>query len=527
MRRRTISAMLLCFLVTLPALAQQDFVTTDDAWVDFARPDEAIGAPGHANAASLRILSESQPAPFRSYMKFTVTGAGVIGRAELVLYSTNGSVCGFEIHRANNNTWTEGAITWNNQPGFNPAVISSTTATPNGTEFRLDVSSVVTGDGTYSFVAIIPTVPTGDPVDAGTFESKDAGGANPPTLHLVAPGGKTIVYILAGTSAYDTNVRNALGSAGITADGVDIPGLGYEILPYAAGSEPVPASAVGDLIFISQSVSSGNVLYHTDETVPVICTESGLYADDAPPRSEMFFSEGEGERTAAPFTNLFRITNNSHPITSIFQLGDLETWHLTGNTRIGWMVPPMAPGVTTLAVDTVDPNNPVLAIADAGADLLPGGQGTYDPAPARRIVLGYQGLSMDDPTSNGIFLLQRCVQWAMGDPVTAGGPSVTPPTVPLNLTARPSDAAVELTWDLVADAEGYRIYQSLTAGGPYTEVTTTTLFQHIVPGLTNGTPYYFVVTAFNAAGESDVSNEVSATPQEGISLGVWDWRRYR
>jgi hypothetical protein len=211
-------------------------------------------------------------------------------------------------------------------------------------------------------------------------------------------------------------------------------------------------------------------------------------------------------------------------------------WHLTGNTRLGFMIPPMAPGVVPLAYDEPgasalgSPDYPCLAIAEAGAQLLPGGQGAYNPAPARRVVLGYQGVSMDDPTSNGIYLLQRCVQWAMGDPVTAGGVSATTPTAPLNLTARPGNAAVELEWDAPPEiVSGYRIYQSETLGGPYTQVAEvgagTTV--QVVTGLTNDTPYYFIVTAFNAAGEGPGSDEATATPQANISLGVRDWRRYR
>lgn len=530
MKRATLFAVLLCAIAALP-VAAQDYITTDDAWVDHARPDEAIGAPGHADADRLRIVGENQPDPFRSYMKFTVTGSGAIGTAELILWSTNGG-SGYELHQATSDSWDEGTITWNNQPGFNPTVVASGAATPNTTEFRLDVSSVVTGDGTYSFVVIMPATAS-NPVDAATFESKDAGGTNPPTLRLTPPGGgpKTIVYIRAGTSAYDTNVTDALGANGITVDGVDIPGLGYQIDNYAAGSEPQPASAAGDLIFISQSVSSGNVLYHTDETIPIVCTESGLYDDDAPPRSEMFFSERSGE--SPPYINLMRITNNTHPITSIFPLGDLEVWHPTnGDERQGWMNPPMAPGVVSLAYTTLNPTptSPSLAIADVGAQLLPGGQGAYTPAPSRRVVLGYQGNSMNDPTSNGIYLLQRCVQWAMGDPVTAGGATATTPTAPLNLTARAGDAAVELQWQAPPETvNGYRIYQADVSGGPYTQVAEVgpSTLTRIVTGLTNGTPYFFVVTGFNAAGEGPDSNEATATPQAGISLRARTWREYK
>jgi len=112
--------------------------------------------------------------------------------------------------------------------------------------------------------------------------------------------------------------------------------------------------------------------------------------------------------------------------------------------------------------------------------------------------------------------------------VTLASVGGTTPTAPTNLSAQPGDGQVLLTWDPVPSViDGYRIYQSETSGSGYTEVSTTTLPSHLITGLTNGTPYYFVVTAFNAVGESPRSNEASATPQSGISLRVRHWDAYR
>lgn len=47
---------------------------------------------------------------------------------------------------------------------------------------------------------------------------------------------------------------------------------------------------------------------------------------------------------------------------------------------------------------------------------------------------------------------------------------------------------------------------------PYTTVGTATSTTFTNTGLTNGTTYYFVVTATNTAGESGNSSQVSATP---------------
>ena len=68
----------------------------------------------------------------------------------------------------------------------------------------------------------------------------------------------------------------------------------------------------------------------------------------------------------------------------------------------------------------------------------------------------------------------------------------------------------------LTDLAGFKIYAGLVQGGPYGDVSitinnpTTTTF--VVPGLAEGTTYFFVTTAFNSADpvqESDFSNEVS------------------
>jgi len=88
------------------------------------------------------------------------------------------------------------------------------------------------------------------------------------------------------------------------------------------------------------------------------------------------------------------------------------------------------------------------------------------------------------------------------------------PAAPTGLTATPSSRSASLSWTASAGATSYNIKRSTTSGGPYTTITTgaTGTTYNYIGGLTNGTAYYYVVSAVNAAGESVNSNEASVTP---------------
>ncbi|MFO8006838.1 MAG: PA14 domain-containing protein, partial [Candidatus Brocadiia bacterium] len=95
----------------------------------------------------------------------------------------------------------------------------------------------------------------------------------------------------------------------------------------------------------------------------------------------------------------------------------------------------------------------------------------------------------------------------------------TAPAAPTNLTATAGDTQVSLDWDdnTEPDLDGYYVYRDTSSGGPYTQIATVYgASNHTDTGLTNGTTYYYVVTAFDtSANESGYSNEASATPQVG------------
>ncbi|MDA3874934.1 MAG: BNR-4 repeat-containing protein, partial [Kiritimatiellae bacterium] len=92
------------------------------------------------------------------------------------------------------------------------------------------------------------------------------------------------------------------------------------------------------------------------------------------------------------------------------------------------------------------------------------------------------------------------------------------PSVPTNLTASDGDASASLSWTGSAGASTYNVKRSLNNGGSYSVIASNVVgSSYTDSGLTNGTTYYYVVSAENAAGESTNSSEVSATPQSSTS----------
>jgi len=90
---------------------------------------------------------------------------------------------------------------------------------------------------------------------------------------------------------------------------------------------------------------------------------------------------------------------------------------------------------------------------------------------------------------------------------------VTVPAVPTGLTAAAGDAQVTLTWTASSGAASYNVKRSTVSGGTFTTVATgVTGTTYTDTGLTNGTTYYYVVSAVNSAGESANSSTASATP---------------
>jgi hypothetical protein len=77
-----------------------------------------------------------------------------------------------------------------------------------------------------------------------------------------------------------------------------------------------------------------------------------------------------------------------------------------------------------------------------------------------------------------------------------------------------TDGQAQVEWKSVTNATGYKVKYGTTSGGPYTTtIDAGDRLGMLIDGLTPGTNYYFVVTAYNGKGESAASSELSAQPR--------------
>ncbi len=113
---------------------------------------------------------------------------------------------------------------------------------------------------------------------------------------------------------------------------------------------------------------------------------------------------------------------------------------------------------------------------------------------------------------------------------------------PAGVSAVPSPSVVDLTWQASVGATSYRVGRGLVAGGPYQVIACPTGLAYTDTGLTDGTTYFYTVSAIhtggpNAGGSSAYSTEVNATPpcpvptyvgslgasKSGTGDAVWSW----
>jgi hypothetical protein len=154
-----------------PPVTSLTFADEADARVEEANPSSTYGT-----STSLQAVVASN-ASVESYLRFTVTGVSqaVLSAKLRVHVATNGTANGPAAY-ATSNSWLESKLTWNTRPAPTSSATDNKGAIGTNIWVDYDVTSLVQGNGTYSFVF------RADSSDSVSFSSKE--GSFPPQLVL-------------------------------------------------------------------------------------------------------------------------------------------------------------------------------------------------------------------------------------------------------------------------------------------------------------------------------------------------------
>lgn len=86
-------------------------------------------------------------------LKFDVTGVNgqSVANAKIRLYNTDAASAGGKFYHVADDSWQEETVTWNNAPAADTNLLAQLGSVSVNTWYEVDVTSLVTGDGTYSF----------------------------------------------------------------------------------------------------------------------------------------------------------------------------------------------------------------------------------------------------------------------------------------------------------------------------------------------------------------------------------------
>jgi hypothetical protein len=153
--------------------ASLTFPAEADARVKQSSPDTNYG-----DATTLQV--DNGP-DLESFIRFTVTGvSGPIQSARVRLYATDNDTSNGPAIYATDPSWNENEITWNKRPARTSEAVDNKEAINKNTWVEYDVTSLVTGNGTFSFVL------AGDSTNAVSFSSRQ--GIQPPQLVVTFSG---------------------------------------------------------------------------------------------------------------------------------------------------------------------------------------------------------------------------------------------------------------------------------------------------------------------------------------------------
>ncbi|MGB7233448.1 MAG: glycoside hydrolase family 44 protein, partial [Candidatus Acidiferrum sp.] len=294
-----------------------------------------------------------------------------------------------------------------------------------------------------------------------------------------------------------------MGCAGLSStDGMHGHGGGGTTPSVPSTPNGLQATAGNAQISLTWTASSGATSYHVKRST----SNGGPYAEVSSPTTTSFTD-----------TSLANGTAYYYVVSALNAAGESANSAQAGATPVASVVVPPIP--TSLVATAGNTQVSLTWNSSTGATSYHVKRSTTTSGPYTQVAAptttGYTDSSLTNGTT--YYYVVSALDSA-GESANSNQASATPaaplapPATPTGLQATGGNAEVSLTWTASPNAAGYHVKRATTTGGPYTQVAAPTTTNDTDTGLTNGTTYYYVVSAFNSAGESANSSQVSASP---------------
>ncbi len=414
------------------------------------------GSANYGTATSLKV-KPSYPGE-TAYLKFNVSGlSGPVQSAMLRVYAISGMNWGFDTYSVANTGWGESTLAYANAPALGAKLGSFPSGAVTGW-IQLDVTSAVTGNGTFSFALV------------GTYwmeislASRESG-ANAPQLVVTSAGtpDTSAPSAPASLATASPTVSTLPLSWAASTDNVGV--TGYDV--YLNGTKLSTTTAT--------SYSFGGLACGTNYTVGVDAYDA---AGNVSAVSTLQAKTSVCPDTVAPST----------PTAAAVVAAT------TTSITLGWSGSTDNVGV-------------------AGYGLYNGG--TTPLATSTGTSYAFTGLSCGTSYTLAVDAFDaagnRSAKATVTAPTSPCPPDTTPPTAPTNLkVTNPTSSSLPLSWTAATDnigVTGYDVYLNGTKLTTTTGGTTTYTFTN----LTCGTTYTLALDAYDAAGNTSPASTVQAS----------------
>jgi fibronectin type 3 domain-containing protein len=517
--------------------ANLTFSPSADTYVNAGSPTSSFG-----KSTSLRASASPD---LHSYLKFVVQGLGgtPITRARLLVFANSNGSQGVNALAVADNTWDELTMNYGNAPSLGNTLASSGAFT-TGNWVALDVTSYITGEGTYTIALSTsgstslnfasreaatntpqlvldlqngdpdtqpPSTPTGlaatavnsNQVNLSWAASSDNIGVSGYTIYrdgttLTTVSGTTLVYsdtsALAGhVYSYTVDAFDAAGNHSVASSAVSVTTPDTQAPTVPGGLTATASSAT--LVKLSWTASTDDVgvngytIYRNGAVLTTVIGTTLAYSDKSVLATttytyavDAFDKAGNHSAQTAPAT----VTTPDPPPT--VPTGLTATVISSTQVDLAW-----AASTDNLAVAGYTIYRDGTVLTSVAGDVL-----SYsDTAVQAGKTYSYSVDAFDQPGSHS----------AASTPVSVTTPDVIAPSIPTSLSATASGSnKVNLAWAASADnvaVIGYTIYRD---GTPLTTVSGATLSYSdttVIPATT----YSYTIDAFDAAGNHSAQTD--------------------